>query len=113
LILRQSLYNPLDFSIILAYRMPGTTAVFRLIRHNGKSHPHSNCLERTPAFYDFHIHRATERYQVPGCYKEDHFAEPTRAFGDFDGARTFMVENYGFQVPPTPQPVLSGFGGAP
>ncbi|MGA7460453.1 MAG: hypothetical protein WBW69_09515, partial [Candidatus Korobacteraceae bacterium] len=63
LILRQSNFNQLDFSVILAYRPAKSTQVFRLCRYNGKSHQHTNKLEKQ-TFYDFHIHRATERYQL-------------------------------------------------
>ena len=38
LILRQSLINPIDFSVILAYRPPNSNQLFRLRRYNGKSH---------------------------------------------------------------------------
>ena len=34
LILRQSIFNPLDFSIILAYRPPKSNQLFRLQRYN-------------------------------------------------------------------------------
>ena len=36
LILRQSLFNPLDFSIILAYRPPKSNVLFRLKRYNAR-----------------------------------------------------------------------------
>src|SRR5439155_12946442 len=75
LILRQSLLNSLDFSIILAYQIPRTNQLFRLRRYNGKSHEHTNTLE-SQTFYDFHIHTATLRYQDAGM-REDSFAEPT------------------------------------
>ena len=55
LILRQSIFNPLDFSIILAYRPPKSNQLFRLQRYNGKSHEHTNPIEGQ-TFYDFHIH---------------------------------------------------------
>ena len=42
LILRQSLFNTLDFSVILAYRPPQSNIIFRLRRYNGKSHKHTN-----------------------------------------------------------------------
>ena len=51
--------NPLDFSVILAYRIPESNQVFRLRRYNGRSHEHTNPLEGE-TFYDFHIHMATE-----------------------------------------------------
>src|SRR6266850_7056893 len=62
LILRQSQFNHLDFSVILAYLPTGTNQLFRLRRYNGFSHEHSNILE-AEKFYKFHIHTATERYQ--------------------------------------------------
>jgi len=34
LILRQSLVNPIDFSVILAYRPPNSNQLFRLRRYN-------------------------------------------------------------------------------
>lgn len=61
LILRQSSFNPLDFSVILAWLPPQANSVFRLCRYNGRSHEHTNTLENAK-FYDFHIHRATQRY---------------------------------------------------
>lgn len=42
LIFRQSEFNPLDFSVILAYRPPKKNQLFRLRRYNGKSHEHTN-----------------------------------------------------------------------
>ena len=36
-ILRQSKINPLDFSIILAVRVPQSNQIFRLQRYNGRS----------------------------------------------------------------------------
>ena len=47
LIFRQSLLNPLDFSIILAYRPPNSNQLFRLRRYNGKSHEHTNTIDST------------------------------------------------------------------
>ena len=55
LIFRQSEFNPLDFSVILAYRPPKTNQLFRLRRYNGKSHEHTNTLDGQ-TFYDFHVH---------------------------------------------------------
>ena len=58
LIFRQNKINPLDFSGILAVRVPGSSQIFRLRRYNGKSHEHTNHIEDV-TFYDFHIHIAT------------------------------------------------------
>ena len=45
LILRESSFNHLDFSIILAYKLPQSNVLFRLRRYNGKSHEHTNLIE--------------------------------------------------------------------
>lgn len=105
LILRQSEFNSLDFSVILAYRPPKTNQLFRLRRYNGKSHEHTNTLDgRT--FYDFHVHMATERYQDESGLREDAYAEPSGHFGDFRGAIRCMLEDCGFDVPPNLQGAL-------
>ena len=75
LILRQSIVNALDFSVILAVHVPQSNQMFRLWRCNGKSHQHTNHIEGN-TFYDFHIHMATERYQQIGS-REDAYAEVT------------------------------------
>jgi hypothetical protein len=97
LILRQSISNPLDFSIILAYRPPKSNQLFRLQRCNGKSHEHTNPIEGE-TFYDFHIHQATERYQEIGA-NEDTYAKPTNRFADFQQAITCMLKDCGFEMP--------------
>ena len=43
---RRSDLNPLDFSVVLAYRVHGSNQVLRLKRYNGKSHEHSNPIEK-------------------------------------------------------------------
>ena len=101
LILRQSLFNPLDFSVILAWLPPQIGTPFRLRRYNGKSHEHTNTLE-SHKFYDFHVHRATERYQKSGL-REDAFADPTDRYQYFGGALLCMIEECGFQLPGNPQ----------
>jgi hypothetical protein len=95
--LRQSDYNVLDFSVILGVVSKDTNTVFRLRRYNGKSHGHTNKLEGN-AFYSFHIHTATERYQDLGG-KEDFFAEATDRYGDIHGAIACMLEDCGFRLP--------------
>jgi hypothetical protein len=101
LILRQSLFNPFDFSVILTYRPPNTNQLFRLRRYNGKSHEHTNVLEGQ-TFYDFHVHTATERYQESGL-REDASAEPTDRFADFHEAIRCLLIECGFDVPADPQ----------
>ena len=104
LILRQSSFNTLDFSIILVYCLPDNNQLFRLRRYNGKSHEHTNKIESN-TFYNFHIHTATERYQELGT-REDAYAEPSDRFSDFHTAINCMLSDCGFDVPENPQPSL-------
>jgi hypothetical protein len=101
LVLRQSLFNPLDFSAILIYRPPNSNQLFRLRRYNGKSHEHTNSIEGK-VFYDFHIHQATQRYQEIGA-REDTFAEPTERFAEFQQALNCLFKDCNFQTPFDPQ----------
>lgn len=107
LILRQSIFNPLDFSVILAYRPLHSNQLFRLRRYNGKSHEHTNNIEHN-TFYDFHIHQATERYQQLGA-REDTYAEPTERFSEFQQAVSCLIEDCGFEIPSDPQMPLPLF----
>ena len=100
LIARQNSLNVLDFSIILAVCPAGSNQLFRLRRHNGKSHEHTNQIE-AGTFYDFHIHMATERYQELGM-REDSYAEATDRFGDYDSALRCLMDDCGFETQPDP-----------
>ena len=97
LILRQSLTNPLDFSVVLAVEKPQSNQVFRLRRHDGKSHEHTNKIEKE-TFYDFHIHMATQRYQERGA-DEDGYAEVTDRYSDFHDALNCMLADANFVTP--------------
>ncbi len=97
LILRQNTINRLDFSIILAVLVPQSSQVFRLCRYNGRSHEHTNHIEGD-TFYDFHIHRATERYQMLGA-REDAYAEPTDRYGSYYDALRCLLKDASFRVP--------------
>lgn len=97
LILRQSLLNVLDFSAILSFIPKSSSQVFRLRRYNGKSHEHTNQIERE-SFYDFHIHFATERYQLSGL-REDAFAEITDRYGNIQGALDCLIQDCGLILP--------------
>ncbi len=96
--LRRSKVNPLDFSVILAVCPTGTNAVFRLRRYNGKSHEHTNSLERQ-RFFEFHIHQATQRYQEVGP-REDKYAEITSGYSDLWTALDCMLKDCGFVTAP-------------
>ncbi|MFA5236859.1 MAG: hypothetical protein WC362_03270 [Methanoregula sp.] len=96
LVFRQSESNTLDFSIILLYIPKGSNQPFRLRRHNGKSHEHTNPIEKN-TFYGFHIHTATERYQESG-YREDTYAEDTTRYADYHGAIECLLRDCGFMI---------------
>lgn len=96
--LRQGLINPLDFSAILRVYVAGGADV-RLRRYNGKSHRHTNRIEREPPFYGFHVHQLTERYQNKVGYKPDGYAVPTDRYGDLRGAVNCLFEDCGFVRP--------------
>lgn len=98
LILRQNAINALDFSVILAVLVPQSSQVFRLRRYNGRSHEHTNHIEGD-TFYDFHIHYATERYQMLGA-REDAYAEPADRYGSYYDALRCLLEDASFRVPP-------------
>jgi hypothetical protein len=104
LILRQSNFNTLDFSIILAVSPVDSSLLFRLRRYNGKSHEHTNPIEGD-IFYNFHIHQATERYQESGA-REDTFAEVTGRYADLHSALRCMLEDCGFEAPQGSQALL-------
>jgi hypothetical protein len=104
--LRQSTMNTFDFSVILGYKVPGVNTIFRLRRYNGKSHYHTNTIERE-TFRDFHIHTATERYQQCGA-KEDHFAVADRRYSDLNSAVDCMLADCGFRSPIEESPLFTG-----
>ncbi len=106
LILRQSDFNTLDFSIILVVSPSDSNQLFRLRRYNGKHGEHTNKIEGD-TFYDFHIHQATERYQESGM-NEDTFAEVTDRYADFHTALRCMLEDCGFETPKDAQQNMFG-----
>lgn len=96
-ILRQNQINKLDFSLILGYVPPKKNVVFRLRRYNGKSHQHTNKIERE-TFYGFYIHQATERYQKAG-FDEDAYAEPYSGYVNVQEALDCMVKDCSIILP--------------
>jgi hypothetical protein len=96
--------NPLSFSVILGYRMPGLTTIFRLRRYNGR-HSHSNPIEKSGEFRDYHKHTATERYQKLGG-REEHFAEIDTRFHNMDEAIKCLLDDCGFARPDPPLPLF-------
>lgn len=102
IIARRNRQNQLDFSIILFFE-DADGSEYNLIRYNGKhSSRHTNRWEKYRGLPssrfdpDFHIHRATERYQRDG-YAIDGYAEVTGAYGDFGSAMEAFLDACGFQ----------------
>jgi hypothetical protein len=92
IIIRQNTENQLDFSVILGYIPPNRNDVFILRRYNGKSHEHTNRIEKEKPFYDYHIHSGTERYQEEGP-REEYFAEATSRYADIHGALNCLIND--------------------
>ena len=97
LIVRKSMKNEFDFSVIVAAQLPNSNRIFRLRRYNGLSHEHTNRIEGE-VFYDFHIHYATQRYQKLGM-NEDSYAGRTDRYGDYEGALSCAVSDGNFIIP--------------
>jgi hypothetical protein len=106
IILNQSDFNTMKFSVILAVHPENSSQMFRLRRYNGKHGEHTNPIEGNK-FYDFHIHQATERYQKSGG-REDTYAEPTDRYVDLHTALHCMLEDCGFEAPQDAQLRLFG-----
>lgn len=98
LILRQSVAQPLDFSVIVSYQPPGTYSRINLRRYNGRSHEHRNVLEDEAPFYDFHIHEATERYQRAGWPRPEAYASRTDRYGSITEALDCAISDCAFRV---------------
>ncbi len=102
IIARRNRQNQLDFSVILVFEDTDGSE-YRLVRYNGK-HPsrHSNKWEKDQGREawrigpDFHMHRATERYQKDG-YAIDGYAEVTDAYCDFGSAVEAFLAATGFR----------------
>ena len=84
--------NFLDFSCGLWFTPAGRAIKFPLARYNGKSHKHTNHLEREGEFYDFHIHRATARYQ-DSSHDDDHYAEVTDRYAQLSEAFACLLDD--------------------
>jgi len=103
IILRQNLLYPLDFSVVLGYKLPDTGHVFRLRRYDSKAE-HKNRIERQ-SFTDYHVHQATARYQARG-FDEESYAEASDRFTDLHGALQCLFADCGFDLPPDAQTTL-------
>ena len=103
IIVRISLFNKLNFSVILGVKVPPPKIFFRLKRYNG-NHEHSNTIEDEKV-NGFHIHTATERYQVNSVREED-YAELTQRYTDVNGALKCLFADANFEDPNVLQDTL-------
>lgn len=106
LTLRQNTKYVNNFSVVLGVMPPWSNDLFRLRRHNGESHHHTNQIEENTV-YGYHIHYATERYQKLGM-REDSFAEETERYDSFAGALDCMISDANIEIPPDAQLDLFG-----
>jgi hypothetical protein len=86
---RQSLKISESFSCGLLWISPSGETV-TLVRYNGTSHPHENCLEGSRFEFYCHIHKATERYIVANK-KPETFAEKTDRYRTLNGALNCLL----------------------
>jgi len=106
IIVRQSIANPIGFSVILACPAPGLTTRLLLRRYNGDHGPHTNRLE-DDVVRGTHVHTATERYQARG-FDEEAFAVADSRFVDLQTAIDCVIADCSFV---TMVPELTLFGG--
>ena len=103
-IVRMSVSDELNFSVVLGVKVPPPKKFFRLRRYNGGNHEHINPIENEMVT-GFHIHTATERYQVNSVREED-YAEPTERYADVNGALKCLFADANFEDPNALQDTL-------
>ena len=103
-IVRMSVSDELNFSVVLGVKVPPPKKFFRLRRYNGSNHEHINLIENE-VVTGFHIHTATERYQVNSVREED-YAEPTERYADVNGALKCLFTDANFEDPNALQDTL-------
>ena len=96
-IVRMSVFNKLNFSVILGVKVPPPKKFFRLKRYNGDYHLHTNTIE-DQEIEGFHIHTATEKYQMSGT-REEAYAETTERYNDVNGALKCLFADANFEDP--------------
>ena len=96
-IVRISIFNKLNFSVILGVKVPPPKKFFRLKRYNGDYHEHTNTIEDKKV-NGFHIHTATQRYQVNGS-REEAYAKSTERYSDVNGALKCLFADANFEDP--------------
>ena len=95
IIIRDEYRRKPSFSVILLVYPFDTNQGVRLRRYNSPHGKHINHLEGS-VVYQYHIHKATERYQR-NRDRIDHYAEETSRFNDIHGALQCLIEDGNFQ----------------
>ena len=95
IIIRDEYRRKPSFSVVLLVYPFDTNQEVRLRRYNSPHGKHTNHLEGS-AVYQYHIHKATEKYQRSGD-DIDHYAEETNRFSDIRGALQCLIEDGNFQ----------------
>ncbi|RSD34160.1 MAG: hypothetical protein CI953_1044 [Methanohalophilus sp.] len=88
--------NPFDFSVILMYQEPQSKYWYILRRYNGKNHTHKNKIEKEK-IRGYHIHKATERYQLRG-YNIDGYAEEAFTYSNWHDALSVMLGDCNIKI---------------
>ena len=92
--IRESKFNPSDFSVIFGVKINGK--VFILARYNGNHGEHTNKIDNK-SMEGSHIHRATKIYQERGFEEEAH-AEKTAKYSDWRTALKLLYNENNFEL---------------
>jgi len=96
IVVRVNRRYPADFSVGVMYLLPGSIEWFHLRRYNGP-HFHPNKIEKT-SLNGYHIHTATERYQIR-CLEAEGFAEQTDRYVSYGQAIECAIRDCQFFEP--------------
>jgi hypothetical protein len=96
IMIRENLVYPDNFSVILMHILPLTNNYFCLRRYNCVE-THNNLLEEEK-LHGYHIHIATERYQLAGR-KAEGYAVKTDRYTNSREAFACMIEDCNFLRP--------------
>lgn len=95
IIIRDEYRRKPSFSVVLLIYPFDANQGVRLRRYNSPHGKHINHLDGS-VVYQYHIHKATEKYQRNGD-SIDHYAEETSRFSDIHGALQCLIEDGSFQ----------------
>jgi len=98
IIIRVSMSNNRNFSVVLGVKGVSLKKLFHLKRYNNDCHQHTNRIEDEELSACFHIHIATERYQIKN-YKEDGYATPTQRYNNVSGALKCLFKDANIEDP--------------